>query len=95
MTFCINRIDENKNVYEALDTDHHGHPLREADKPTVLKYCERHPDKLVLKVGARVLLRHNINIDGGWVNCTLAVVTSILVVLLKLILPTSILSLPR
>ena len=37
---CINRIDRNEGVNEALDTDHHGHPLREADKDTVLKYRE-------------------------------------------------------
>ena len=74
---CINRIDGNESVYEAIDTDHHGHPLREADKLTALKYRERLPDKLVLKVGARVVLRRNIHIDGGWVNGTLAVVTSL------------------
>ena len=62
---CINRIDGNESVYEALDTDHHGHPLREADKDTVLKYRERLPDKLVLKVGARVVLRRNINMEVG------------------------------
>ena len=65
------------SVYEALDTDHHGHQLREADKQTVLKYRERLPEKLVLKVGARVVLRRNINIEGGWVNGTLAVVISL------------------
>ena len=37
---CINRIDGSESVYEALDTDHHGHPLREADELTVLKYRE-------------------------------------------------------
>ena len=42
-----------------------------------VKYRERLPDKLILKVGARVVLRCNINIDGGWVNGTLAVVTSL------------------
>ena len=74
---CINRIDGNESVYEALDIDHHGHPLKEADKETVLKYRERLPDKLVLKVGARVVLRRNMNIEGGWVNGTLAVITSL------------------
>ena len=73
---CING---NESVYEVVDTDHHGHLLREADMQTVLKYSERLLDKLVLKVGARVVLRRNINIDGGWMNGTLAVV--ILVVL--------------
>ena len=92
----INRIDGSESVYEALDTDHHGYPLREADKLTILKYCERLPDKLVLKVGARFVLRRNINIDGGWVNGSLAVVTSLhrsCIVIAKLAdLPTSILS---
>ena len=32
----INRIDGNESVYEALDTDHHGHPLREADKQSLV-----------------------------------------------------------
>ena len=32
---CINELME-KSVYEALDTDHHGHPIREADKQTFL-----------------------------------------------------------
>ena len=30
MTFVSTELIE-ENVYEALDTDHHGHPLREAD----------------------------------------------------------------
>ena len=95
---CINRIDGNESVYEALDTDHHGHPLREADKQTVSKYRERLPDKLVLKVGARVILRRNINIDGGWVNGTLAVVTSLhpsCIVIAKLANPTHKYPVPR
>ena len=53
------------SVYEALDTDHHCHPLRETDKLTVSKYRERLPKKLVLKVSARVILRCNINIEVG------------------------------
>ena len=95
---CINRIDGRESVYEALDTDHHGHPLREADKQTVLKYRERLPDKLVLKVGARVVLRRNINIDGGWVNGTLAVVTSLhssCIVIAKLASPAHKYPVPR
>ena len=95
---CINRIDGNESVYEALDTDHHGHPLREADKQTVLRYRERIPDQLVLKVGARVVLRRNMNIEGGWVNGTLAVVTSLhpsCVVIAKLANPTHKYPVPR
>ena len=29
---CIKRMDGTETIYEAIDTDHHGHPLREADK---------------------------------------------------------------
>ena len=95
---CINRIDGNESVYEALDTDRHGHPLREADKQTVLRYRERLPDELVLKVGARVVLRRNMNIEGGWVNGTLAVVTSLhpsCVLIAKLANPTHKYPVPR
>ena len=95
---CIKRMDGNETVYEAIDTDHHCHPLREADKQTVLKYCERLPDQLVLKVGARVVLRRNMNIEGGWVNGTLAVITSLhpsCIVVVKLANPTHKYPVPR
>ena len=95
---CIKRMDGNETVYEAIDTDHHGHPLREGDKQTVLKYRERLPDQLVLKVGARVVLRRNMNIEGGWVNGTLAVITSLhpsCIVVVKLANPTHKYPVPR
>ena len=46
------------NEYEALDTDHHGHPLR---------LREGLPDKLELIVGARKILRKNmhVHVEGG------------------------------
>ena len=31
---CLMKLDSQEAVYESLDTDHHGHPLREADFPT-------------------------------------------------------------
>ena len=40
------------------------------------RYRERLPDKLTLKLGARVILCHNIDVDGGWVNGTLASVVA-------------------
>ena len=46
-----------------IDTDHHGHPLREADFERIRRNREKLPDKLVLKVGARVVLRRNLNIE--------------------------------
>ena len=97
ITFALTELME-MSVYEALDTDHHGHPLREADKQTILRFRERLPDKLVLKVGARVVLRRNMNIEGGWVNGTLAVVTSLhpsCVVIAKLANPTHKYPVPR
>ena len=66
---CIERVGGSSVVYDAIDSDHHGNLLREADIEKLL------PDKLVLKVGARVVLRRNLDIPGGWVNGTMAVVT--------------------
>jgi len=61
--------------YPALDTDHHGHTLRQSDHERIQRCRERLPDTLKLKVGARVVLRRNIHIDAGWVNGTLACCT--------------------
>ena len=63
--------------YEAHDTDHNSHDLHKADHERLQHYKDRLPDTLVLEVGARVVLRRNIDIDSGWVNCTLAVVTAL------------------
>ena len=73
---CLERLDGNPVSYEAVDTDHNGHPLREADNRRLQHYREKLPDCLTLKIGARVILRRNINISSGWVNGTLAVVVS-------------------
>ncbi len=53
-------------------THHHGNPLRSADHERMQRYRERLPHNLVLKVGARVILRRNVDIKGGCVNRTLA-----------------------
>ena len=42
MTFVSTQLME-RSVYEALDTDHHGYPLREVDKQTVHRYRKRLP----------------------------------------------------
>ena len=74
---CLERLQGNAVSYEACDTDHNGHDLRKADHER-LQHCKnRLPDTLLLKVGARVVLRRNIDIDSGWVNGTLAVVTTL------------------
>ena len=52
----------------------------------------------MLKVGARVVLRRNMNIEGGWVNGTLAVITSLhpsCIVVVKLANPTHKYPVPR
>ena len=95
---CIKNVIGEETEYEAQDTDHHGHPLREADKERIQRYRERLPDKLVLKVGARVILRRNLNIEGGWVNGTLAMVTSMhpnCIVIAKLANPSHKYPVPR
>ena len=91
---CLEKLDGNPINYEAIDSDHNGHPLREADNRR-LKHCkDRLPDCLTLKIGARVILHRNINIGSGWVNGTLAVVVSMhsnCIVVQKLTLHTGIL----
>ena len=85
-------------VYEALDTDHQGHPLREADFERLKRCREKLPDKLILKVGARVVLRRNLDIAGGWVNGTLAVVTHLhdnCIIIQKLMIPSHRYPIPR
>ena len=74
---CLERLQGNAISYEAHDTDHNGHDLCKADHERLQHCKDRLPDTLVLKVGARVVLRRNIDIDSGWVNGTLAVVTAL------------------
>ena len=95
---CIDMVEGSEVMYEALDTDHHGHPLREADLERLRRQRERLPDQLVLKVGARVVLRRNLNIEGGWVNGTLAVVTHLhdnCIIIQKLANPSQRYPIPR
>ena len=74
---CLERLQGNAVSYEACDTDYNGHDLRKADDERLQHCKDRLPDTLVLKVGARVVLRRNIDSDSGWVNGTLAVVTAL------------------
>ena len=94
---CIKNVGE-VSEYEAPGTDDHGHPLREADGERIQRYRERLPDKLELKVSAWVMPRRNMHVEGGWVNGTLAVVTSMhpnCVVIAKLANPSHIYPVPR
>ena len=95
---CIERVAGSSVVYDAIDSDHHGNPLREADIEKLNRCRERLPDKLVLKVGARVVQRRNLDIQGGWVNGTMAVVTHLhsnCIVIQKLTNPSHKYPIPR
>ena len=84
--------------YEAVDTDHNGMPLRASDKKRLERVSDRLPDELHLKVGARVVLRRNVNIERGWVNGTIAQVVSLAqncIVLCQVDKPKERLPLPR
>ena len=58
--------------YEAIDTDRNGMPLRDADKKRLRHESDLLSDILHLKVGMRLIVRRNINIELGWVNGTIA-----------------------
>ena len=76
-TMCLEMLDGNSVHYEAIDTDHNGMPLQPTDKKRLERVSDRLSDELHLKVGARVLLRRNVNIERGWVNRTIAQVVSL------------------
>ena len=95
---CIERVDGCSCEYVAVDSDHNGNPLRSADEERISRCRERLADKLVLKVGARVILRRNIDIKGGWVNGTLATVKQLhenCIVIQKMNKPTERYPVPR
>ena len=71
-------MEGEEHVFGAIDTDGSGNPLSATDQEKVKIYHrERLPDKLVLKVGARVVLLKNIDVANKWVNGTLATVVHI------------------
>ena len=70
-------LEGNGVHYEAIDTDHNGMPQRTLDKKRLECTSDRLPDELYLKVGARVILRRNMNIERGWVNGTIAQIVSV------------------
>ena len=97
-TVCLEMLEGNGMHYEAVDTDHNGMPLRDTDKKRIQRVSDRLPDELHLKVGARVVLRRNVNIERGWVNGTIAQVVSLAkncIVLCQVDRPKERLPLPR
>ena len=94
---CLEKITGTACEYHADDSDNHGNALRAADHQRI-QHHERLPDKLQLKVGARVILRRNMDIDAGCVNGTLAIVTALhqnRVVIQKMSSPTQRIPIPR
>ena len=69
---CLEMLEGNGIQYEAIDTDHNGMPLRDADRKRLERESDRLPDTLHLKMGARVVVRRNINVEHRWVNGTIA-----------------------
>ena len=69
------RVDGCTCEYTATDTDHNRNPLHSANHERISRYREHLLNKLTLKLGAQVILRH-IDADGGWVNSTLASVVA-------------------
>ena len=97
-TLCLEMLDGNSVHYEAIDTDHNGMPLRPTDQKRLERVSDRLPDELHLKVGARVLLHHNANIERGWVNGTIVQVVSLAqncIVVCQVDKPKECLPLPR
>ena len=97
-TVCLELLEGSGMHYEAVDTDHNGMPLRASDEKRLERVSDRLPDKLHLKVGARVVLRRNVNIERGWVNGTIAQVVSLAqncIVLCQVDKPKERLPLPR
>lgn len=56
----LQRLDSKEYVFDAVDTDGNGNTLSATDQEKVkLYHKERLPDKLVVKLGARVVLLKN------------------------------------
>jgi len=74
----LNKVEGEEYVFEAQDTDSTGKPLSDVEKERLKKYHrERLPDKLILKIGAKVLLTKNLDVENGWTNGTMATVIAI------------------
>ena len=92
---CLEKISGPVCEYDADNTDNHGNGLRTADHQRIQHHRERLPDKLQL---ARVILRRNMDIDAGWVNGTLSIVTALYqncVVIQKMSNPSQRIPVPR
>ena len=95
---CLEMLDGVSMKYEAIDTDHNGMPIRATDKNLIQKVSDRLPDELHLEVGARVVVRRNINVQRGWLNGTIAQIILLAtncIVLCQVDKPGQCLALPR
>ncbi|XP_065058005.1 uncharacterized protein LOC135685854 isoform X1 [Rhopilema esculentum] len=74
----LDKLDTEPFTFDATDSDVTGNPLSEAVRKKIRSYHkERLEDTLALKVGARVVLTKNIDVEHGWLNGTIANVVSI------------------
>ena len=74
----LDKLDTEPFTFDATDSDVTGNPLSEAVRKKLHSYYkERLEDTLPLKVGARVVLTKNIDVENGWLNGTIANVVSI------------------
>ena len=75
----LDKLDTEPFTFDATDSDVTGNPLSEAVRKKIRSYHkERLEDTLALKVGARVVLTKNIDVEQGWLNGTIPNVVSIL-----------------
>ena len=73
----IDTLESDVHVFEAIDSDVTGNAISETVKRKIRRFHrERLEDTLKLRVGARVVLCKNIDVEHGWLNGTIAKVTN-------------------
>ena len=74
----LDRLDTQAHVFDAVDSDVTGNAISETVKTKIQRFHkERLEDTLTVKVGARVVLCKNLDVEHGWLNGTLATITHI------------------
>ena len=57
-SLCLKKLDNMEVAFDSVDTDHHGHPLREADHERLKRHRKRLPDRLLLKSSPEKKSKH-------------------------------------
>ena len=74
----LDRLDTQAHVFDAVDSDVTGNAISETVKTKIEPFHkDRLEDTLTLKVGARVVLCKNPDVEHSWLNGTLATITHI------------------